>query len=73
MTDYEAGYLQALRDTQLVVRQMVNDPNASPAGKNEMLRVVSFLDGVIRINERGHATSDATNAPNPLGSSFWAK
>ena len=65
MTDHDAGYVQALMDMQMAIRQMVKELVASPEGKIELLGVVSFLDIMIKMKME-------PNAPAPIDSRFLA-
>lgn len=58
MTEYEAGYLQALKDVQITTRHMVSQTDA-PEGKIELLGVVSFLEGLIQTKVERHGDPDA--------------
>ena len=64
MTSYEAGYLQALKDAQIIARQMVADLGASPEGKVELLGMISFLTNLIdaKVTRHGdHGTEGASD------------
>ncbi|MCJ2036407.1 hypothetical protein [Methylobacterium sp. J-068] len=63
MTRYEAGYLQALKDTRVTARQMVADTDV-PEGKIELLAMVSFLTGLIDAKVERHGNHDADEAAN---------
>ena len=70
MTDYEAGYLQALKDVQGAVGQMVSDHGTSPDGKIEMLDVESFLDSLIKTKVKRHQEHNIQDAADLIGGSF---
>ncbi|MBX9933597.1 MAG: hypothetical protein K2Y56_19100 [Methylobacterium sp.] len=70
MTEYEVGYLQALQDVQIAVRQMVNNQDASPEGKVALLGVVSLLEGLIKEKIEQDGDHDDQAAPDPLSGSF---
>lgn len=70
MTEYEAGYLRALKDVQITVRQMVNNLGSSPEGRMELLGVVSLLDGLIKTKVQRHGDYGDRDAPDPVSGSF---
>ena len=61
MTDHEAGYVQALMDVQVTIRQMVKELSPSPEGKIELLGVVSFLDIMIKTKMKPSGLHDASD------------
>lgn len=70
MTDRDEGYLQALKDAQETVRQMVSEHGASPESKDGMRRVAAFVDGLIKTKVQRHGDHEAQDAPDPIGGSF---
>jgi hypothetical protein len=71
MTDYEAGYLQALKNVQKAASGMVRDPGVSEDGKLELLRVVSYLDVLIKQHcDQPNEGEQGDQAPEPLSGSF---
>ena len=69
MTEYDAGYLRALRDVQISVRQMADDLGSTSEGKVEILGV-SFLEGMIRTNGELDGEHNGQDAPDPRSGSF---
>ena len=72
MTDHDAGYVQALMDVQVAIRQMVKELSPSPEGKIELLGVVSFLDIMIKTKMKLELAGDhnVEDAPDPSGGGF---
>jgi hypothetical protein len=71
MTEYEAGYLQALKDVQKATSGMVRDPGISEDGKLELLRVVSYLDVLIQERtDQPNKDEQEDDAPEPLSGSY---
>ncbi len=54
MTDYEEGYLQAVKDVRARADQMVHDIGAESDGKAEIAHFMSFLDRLVAMKERRH-------------------
>jgi hypothetical protein len=71
MTEHEAGYLQALKDVQKAANEMVSDPGVSEDGKLELLRVVSYLDVLVKQHSGQPCDGERGNdVPEPLSGSF---
>lgn len=70
MTEYEAGYLQALTDVELTIQQMRRDRGAAPEAKAELLEVASLLARLIEAKKRRYGSVIDTGASDPLSGSF---
>ena len=70
MTDYEEGYLQAVKDVKARADQMVDDLGAASSGKIEIGHFMSFLDRLVAMKERRHGGQDGKEAPDPISGSF---
>ena len=64
MTGYDAGYLQALKDVEITVCQMVSDLDSSPKDKTELFNVISFLAGLIQARVERYGDPDSEEAGN---------
>lgn len=70
MTDYEEGYLQAVKDVKARADQMVNKLNAASDRKVEISHFMSFLDRLVAVKERRQGDHSGKDAPDLTTGSF---